>query len=66
MHGAVIECGSGFQPRFIRLDKHLLIVSCEHRRWPQEASLIRKETFGIRFRNRPLLGFAFRDSTGQM
>ena len=30
------------------------------------ASLIEKETFGARFRNRPLLGFAFRNNTGKM
>jgi hypothetical protein len=30
------------------------------------ASLIKKETFGVRFRNRPLLGFAIRNNTGKM
>jgi hypothetical protein len=32
----------------------------------EAASLIEKETFGARFRNRPLLGFAIRDNTGKM
>jgi hypothetical protein len=30
------------------------------------ASLIKLENFGTRFRNRPLLGFAIRNSTGKM
>jgi hypothetical protein len=30
------------------------------------ASLIKKETFGTRFGNRPLLGFAFRYNNGKM
>jgi len=30
------------------------------------ASLIEIETFSARFRNRPLLGFAFRNYTGKM
>jgi hypothetical protein len=32
----------------------------------KKASLIEIETFGARFRNRPLLGFAFRNTTGKM
>jgi hypothetical protein len=28
--------------------------------------LIEKETFGARFRNQPLLGFAIRNNTGKM
>jgi hypothetical protein len=50
-----------------------LPVSYKRRRWPEKftrrrraASLIKKETFGARFRNRPLLGFAFRNNTGKM
>ena len=30
------------------------------------ARLIEIETFGARFRNRPLLGFAFRNNTGKL
>jgi hypothetical protein len=30
------------------------------------ANLIKKETFEVRFGNRPLLGFAFRYNTGNM
>jgi hypothetical protein len=30
------------------------------------ASLIKKETFGAWFGNRPMLGFAFRNNTGKM
>jgi hypothetical protein len=30
------------------------------------ASLIEIESFGDRFRNRPLLGFTFRNNTGKM
>jgi hypothetical protein len=41
--------------------------------WPKKftrlrraASLIEKETFEARFRNRPLLGFAIRNNSGKM
>jgi hypothetical protein len=45
---------------------HSFEVSHERCRWPRAASLIEKETFGARFRNWPLLGFAIRNNTGKM
>jgi len=41
-------------------------VSNERRLWPRASRLIGKETFGARFRNWPLLGFAIRNNTGKM
>jgi hypothetical protein len=41
-------------------------VSHERRRWPRASSLIKIETLVAWFRNRLLLGFAFRNKTGKM
>jgi hypothetical protein len=41
-------------------------ITYERRLWPRASSLIKKETFGTRFGNRPLLGFAFRYNNGKM
>jgi hypothetical protein len=48
VHSANIDCGSGFQPRFARSDKHLLIVaSYERRRWPRTGQSNRKRNFDL-------------------
>jgi len=60
-------------PSIVNFHSSFHEVSHERRRWPKKftrlrraASLIEKETFGARFRNWPLLGFAIRNNTGKM
>ena len=59
-------------PRF-RCASVGIVDRFQHSRWPEKftrlwraASLIEKETFGARFRNRCLLGFACRKNTSNM
>jgi hypothetical protein len=67
-----IFCGSLFSPAakaaslIIKKQCHFGVVSYERCRWPRASSLIGKETFGARFLNRPLLGFVFGNTTGNM
>ena len=49
-------CSSKFDPSFTRARPLV----------KKTASLIKIETFGARFGNRPLLGFAFRNNTDKM
>jgi hypothetical protein len=53
-------------PQFVNRQSSFREVSHERRLWPRASSPIKKETFGTRFGNRPLLGFAFRYNNGKM